>query len=176
MNTVAAYRYTDGEIKELLSTLTMVIDSREQVNDHITDYLNKQQIPFIKRKLDYGDYACYLPKNEALGIMRDMHFPIAIERKNSVDELASTIKERTRFENELIRSQQSNFVLLVEDAAGYENIILGNYRSEYNARALLASLKAFEARYNFRTVFVDPRTSGNYIYYTFLYYVREKLK
>lgn len=105
-----------------------------------------------------------------------MFFPVAIERKNSVDELAQTIKERTRFENELIRSQASKFLLLVEDNKGYENIIKGNYRSEYQAKALLASLKAFEIRYNFQCVFITPNTAGNYIYHHFYYYVREALK
>lgn len=169
------YQYTDKELKELLSSFVMLIDTREQQNEHITSYLDEKGVNYESRKLDHGDYGAYLPANIELGIMRDIYFPIYIERKNSIDELASTIRERTRFENELIRAQHSNFLLLVEDDKGYENLIHGRYRSKYNARALLGSLKAFEARYNFNTVFVSRQMTPNYIYHHLYYGVREKL-
>jgi len=170
------YRYTDAELKQLLNTLVVVIDTREKSNEHITDYLDKKKIAYKHLKLDHGDYSIMLPANEELGIIRDIYFPIAIERKNSIDELASTIKQRTRFENELIRSQRSDFMLLVEDEQGYENIIKGNYRSRYNPYSFLASVKAFETRYNFMSVFVSKITAGNYIYHHLYYYVRELLR
>src|SRR5699024_4589851 len=155
---LARYKYTDNELKKLLDSIQILVDTREQKNDHITDYLSKKQVTFKKMKLDHGDYGALLPRNEELGIMKDIIYPIAIERKNSIDELAMTIKDRTRFENELIRSQQSNFLLLIEDEQGYEKIVKGEYRSEYNARALLASLKTFETRYRFNTVFIPAIT------------------
>ncbi|MGG6446711.1 ERCC4 domain-containing protein [Pseudobacillus badius] len=170
------YSYTDKELKELLSSMVMLIDTREQQNGHILNYFDSQKIRYEKKKLDYGDYSAYLPANEALGIPRDMYLAAAIERKNSVDELAATIKERTRFENELIRAQQSPFVLMIEDANGYERIIRGAYRSQYNAKALLASLKSFETRYGFQTVFLAPQTAGNYLFHHFYYMLRNALK
>lgn len=176
MITLAKYRYTESELKELLNSIVIIVDTREQKNAHITDYFDARQISYESRKLDHGDYSVMLPMNVELGIMRDMTFPIAIERKNSIDELASTIKERTRFENELIRAQQSKFMVLIEDSKGYENIIQGNYRSKYNAKSLLASLKSFEIRYNFKSVFLSKASIGNYIYYEMLYYVRESLR
>lgn len=176
MLAVAKYRFNERELKELLASIVVITDTREQQNEHITNYFDNKGVKYERRKLDHGDYGVYLPANAEMGIMRDMLFPVAIERKNSVDELASTIRDRTRFENELIRSQQSKFMLLVEDVAGYENIIKGNYRSEYQAKALLASLKSFEIRYNFQSVFIAPHTAGNYIYHHFYYYVREALK
>ena len=169
------YQYTDKELKEILSSIVIKIDTREQQNHHITDYLDKKKISYESKKLDHGDYGAYIPKNEELGILRDTHVPVYVERKNSIDELASSIKERTRFENELIRSQKSKFIVLVEDGDGYENLINGNYRSEYNARALLGSLKTFEARYGFSSVFVSKPYSPNYIYYHLLYNIRETL-
>jgi len=154
----------------------ILIDTRERENKHITSYFDKKGISYKSKKLDYGDYAAYLPVNKALGILRGIYFPAAIERKNSVDELASTIKERTRFENELIRAQHSPFVLIIEDESGYEKIIKGDYKSQYNSKALLGSLKSFEARYGFQTVFIAPNTAGNYIYYHLYYMVRDTLK
>ncbi|MGX1402386.1 ERCC4-type nuclease [Bradyrhizobium japonicum] len=172
----ALYRYTDKEITELLKTITILVDTREQKNEHITHYFDGKSINWKVHKQDTGDYSVMLPKNEELDINRDMYFPIAVERKNSVDELAQTIKERTRFENELIRSEKLKFLLMVEDPNGYENLILGKYQSQFEPKALLGSLKAFEARYGFSTVFIPKKTAGNYLYHHFYYYVRNFLK
>lgn len=170
------YRYTDKELKDLLASMVVLIDSREQQNQHIVQYFDSKRIPYRVKKLETGDYSAVIPKNEQLGIMRDMYIPTVIERKNSVNELASSIKDRLRFENELIRSQGLRFAMIVEDPNGYENIILGKFRSQYEPKALLASLKTFEARYGFSTVFIPNKASGNYIYHHLYYQVRCMLK
>lgn len=172
----ALYRYSDKEIAELLKTITILVDTREQKNEHITQYFDSKGIAYKSHKQDTGDYSVMLPKNQELGIYRDTFFPCAVERKNSVDELAQTIKERTRFENELIRGQKLKFLLMVEDPNGYENLILGKYQSQFEAKALLGSLKSFEARYNFATVFIPKKAAGNYLYHHFYYQVRNYLK
>jgi ERCC4-type nuclease len=176
INTLSLYQYTDKELKELLSTLTVLIDTREQEHFHITNYFDSKKILYKTKKNDTADYAAMIPQNIELGITRDLYIPVSIERKNSVDELAASIKDRSRFENELIRSQRLNFTLLVEDPNGYENIILGNFRSQYEPKALLASLKTFESRYGFTTVFIPKIASGNYIYHHLYYQARNLLK
>ena len=65
---------------------------------------------------------------------------------------------------------------MVEDGNGYERMIRGQYRSSYNAKSLLASLKTFESRYSFNTVFVNEKASGNFIYHTMYYQARELFK
>ena len=170
------YSFSENEVKELLSSLIILVDTREKQNIHIIKYFDSYKIPYEQKKLDYGDYSAYLPKNESLGIHRNAYLTAAIERKNSVDELAATIKERTRFENELIRAKDSPFVLMVEDLTGYEKILQGQYRSQYTPKALLGSLKSFETRYRFNTVFISPQTAGNYLYYHFYYMFRNMLK
>jgi ERCC4-type nuclease len=172
----ALYRYSDKEMAELLKSIIILVDSREQKNEYITQYFDSKGIAYKVQKQDAGDYSVMLPMNEALGIHRDTYFPVAIERKNSVDELAQTIKERTRFENELIRGQKLNFLLMVEDPNGYENLIMGKYQSQFEAKALLGSLKSFEARYGFSTVFIPKKAAGNYLFYHFYYYVRQYFK
>lgn len=77
-------------------------------------------------------------------------------RKNGVDELVQSIKDRSRSENELIRASRHPFTLLVEDLEGYQKILIGKYRSKYEPKALLGSLKTFEVRYNFSAVFTRP--------------------
>lgn len=170
------YKYTDKEITELLKTMTVLVDTREQKNQHIIEYFDSKKIHHDSIKLDAGDYSVKLPKCSELGITRDIYFPVAVERKNSVDELVQSIKERTRFENELIRGEKLRFLLMVEDPNGYENIIRGNYQSEYKPQAFLGSLKSFETRYNFSTVFIPKKATGNYLYHHFYYYVRNYLK
>jgi ERCC4-type nuclease len=172
----ALYKYSDKEITELLKSIIILVDSREQKNEHITQYFDSKGIAYKAHKQDTADYSVMLPKNQELGVYRDTYFPIGVERKNSVDELAQTIKERTRFENELIRGQKLKFLLMVEDPNGYENLILGKYQSQYEAKALLGSLKSFEARYNFATVFIPKKAAGNYLYHHFYYQVRNYLK
>lgn len=173
------YKFTDSELKKLLSeNLTIIVDTREQQNKHILDYFEKAKINYITKKLDTGDYSVKLTANTELGILRDLYFPVMIEKKNSIDELASSFKDRTRFESEFIRAtgNGTKIYLLVEDGNGYENIIKNNYRSEYTPAALLGSLRSWENRYNFSTSFIDKKYVGRWIYDTLRYYLYEYLK
>lgn len=171
-----AFKYTKAEIERILKTLVITVDTREQQNQHVLEYFRHKEIQFDNCTMSTGDYGCYIPKNEDMGIMRDLHISGCIERKNGVDELVGSIKDRTRFENELIRASKAPFVLLVEDVGGYRKILEGNYRSQYTPQALLGSLKTFEARYNFSTVYIEPAHTGNYIYHHFKYLAKELLK
>lgn len=172
------YKRSDAEIKEILKTLTIVCDTREQENAHIINYFDKRNIPYVKEKLDFGDYSCFIPKNEKLGIMQNAYLNSAVERKASIDEICGNLQKDTSqaFINELIRSQQGNFVLMVEQIDFYTKLLTGDYRSEYDRRALLARLKTFEARYNFNIVPVQKNEAGNWIYYRFYYEARNLLK
>jgi ERCC4-type nuclease len=175
MNTIH-YKFNDKELKTILDSLVIIVDTREQKNTHILDYFRRKEVPFKLRAMKTGDYSAMIPANPELGLTRDLYFSAAIERKNGVDELVESIKDRSRFENELIRSTQHPFRMIVEDLDGYEKILNGKYRSKYKPESLLGSLKTFENRYNFTTVFLSPNTSGNYIYHHFLYMAREQLK
>jgi ERCC4-type nuclease len=167
------YKFTDKEIKTILDSLILIVDTREKSNQHIVDYFRKKEVPFKFQKLDTGDYAAMIPANPELGLLRDLYFDIVIERKANIDEFAQNTKE-DRFENELIRSHGMNFLLVIEDT--YENLLNGVYRSKYKPQALLGRLKAFEARYGFNTVWMDKKLMGNFIYHHLYYQVRNLLK
>lgn len=168
------HQYSDTELKKIMATMTVITDTREQRNEHIVQYFNEKKISCIATKLDTGDYSCMLPRNDDFGIVRDLYLPAAVERKNSVDELAQSIKE-DRFEAELIRSQKlEHFTLMVEDS--YANLVNGNYHSQYNAKALLGRLKSFEARFGFTTVFVEKELAGHFILHELFYRLRNELK
>ena len=179
MLNILPYHYTKKEIKQLLKSITVLIDSREQKKSHITNYLEDKNIPYKSKKLDYGDYSFMLPKQPELGIQRDIYFnsQISVERKQSLNELSGNFThDRTQFENELIRSSNGKLILLIENVKGYENIIKHNYRTDYKPKSFIGTLHSFRHRYNLDVVFIDPAYSGNYIYYTFYYWLREVIK
>ncbi len=170
-------KYTDTEIKKLLSSITILIDTREQKINHIIKYFDEKDIKYRIEKLDHGDYTCMIPKNEELGINRDMYLnnTVSIERKASLEELSGNFtKERSRIENEFIRSK-GKLILLIENAS-YEDIILWNYNTKYKPISFIATLKTFEARYNIETNFIKGKFTGNFINMTLKYHVRELLK
>lgn len=172
------YHYTDTELKQLLQSMVILIDTREQENGHITSYFDKQKIAYDSRKLDFGDYSLMLPASPAHGIVRDTYFVngIAIERKASLEELSGNLtQERARFESELIRASKARLLLLIENAS-YADIIGHKYRTQYEPKAFLAALKTYEVRYGLSLNFVAAVCAGNYIYHTFYYYLREYLK
>lgn len=177
------YKFNDSELKILLNNLVIIYDTREQVNNHITEYFDKKKKRYKKEKLDQGDYSCYIQSNEEtkkLGVLKDWYFSndIAIERKNSVDELIQSIKDRDRFENEFARLTMygTKTIVLVEDSNGYENILKGKYKSDYKPVSFNASLETFIARYNLNVQFIDKELTGFKIYQTMKYHVREILK
>jgi len=111
--------------------------------------------------------------------MKDIYFneELAIERKASLTELSNNFTHnRTQFENELIRARDCKLVLLVENPAGYEDIINHNYRTKYKPRSFIGTLHSFKHRYDLDTVFIKNGLSGNFIYYSFYYWLREYLK
>ncbi|MGL4107240.1 ERCC4 domain-containing protein [Clostridium sp. LP20] len=97
------YRFTDKELKEILDKLVILVDTREQANFHVTDWLDKHKKKYKTQTLKYGDYSCYLPNGSFKGQERDIYFTndIAIERKFCIDELAMNLKDNKTNINEV---------------------------------------------------------------------------
>lgn len=135
-------------------------------------------ITYKRRKLSYCDYSFMLPKNEELGIPRDLDFSrlVAVERKANLDELAGNMtKERERIKKEFALAPKDK-VLLIENAS-YSDMLNGNYRSEYAAKSYWASLHAFWHQYNIPFVFMpNPNESAYFIRGYFQYWLRDFLK
>jgi ERCC4-type nuclease len=171
------FHFTDTELKALLASMVVLIDSREQCNEHIKTYLEQKKVNFEVHKLDFGDYSCLIPKNEELCVQRPLFFTesCVIERKGSLDELAGNLtKDRTRFESELLRAKGANIALMVENAT-YSDVVMGRYRSEYKPKSFVATLATFSARYGLDVNFVEKELAGNWIYHRLYYAVREEL-
>ena len=169
---------TDKQIEILLSSMKIVIDSREKKTSHITDYFDIRKIEYVGKKLDYGDYSFYLPADKEYGIMEDVYFTdkIVIERKNSLEELCNNLtKDRDRFVRELERARGCKFILMIESAS-YHDIVYHRYASEFKPQSFVATLATYQARYNIEIAYVDRKCSGNYLLNIFKYYLREWLK
>lgn len=154
------YKYTETEIKELLSSMTLLLDTREQTNKHIVDWLDRKGKLYKQKKLNYGDYSFFIPSNEKLGIPRDLYFDkfVAIERKSSLDELAGNFsKDRARIEKEFSLFN-GNMIMIIENCA-YDDIKDGNYKSKYSVESFLATLHSFKNKYGVDFIFMPNKES-----------------
>lgn len=162
--------YTDQDLAETLKRLEIIVDTREQKNTHITSFLSGKNVPCVSRKLDIGDYSCQL---DGMTFERDF----AVERKASLNELCGNFTtERVRFEDEFIRAKAfGTKVFLVVENASWQDIYSHNYSSKLNEKALLASLFAWQVRYNVTVILCDKGNSPKMIYGLLWYAAREKL-
>ena len=176
------YKFKDKEIATIKKNLVVLIDTREQRNEHIKEFFEKKNINFKIHKLDYGDYSIMIPKNAIEGLERDIYFDrdIVIERKANIDELANNLKkDGVRIKTELAHINKYNIrcYLLIEDPNYDYNIRNGNYRSNYKPESLYGNIKkSIEMRYN---TFVRPISKsmiGSEIYNTLESFVYERLK
>ena len=163
-------RYTDGELAEALKGLTIIVDSKEKVYDHIESYLKKNKVPYKVRNLETGDYSAML------GDMT-LENDVIIERKASIDEICGNFTvDRLRFEREFIRAKAHNTsVFWIVENATWSDIFLGNYRSKTSSKSLLGSLLSWMVRFNITVTFCKPEETARIMWGIFYYYAKEKL-
>ena len=136
----------------------------------MSEWLEKNKIPTITRKLDTGDYSCQLGD---ISFERD----ICVERKHNLDEICGNFTvERERFEREFMRARAygTKVVLIIENAS-WSDIFIGNYRSKLSSKSLVGSLLSWMVRFNITVLFCKPEESARIIYGIFYYYAKEKL-
>ena len=162
--------WTDRELDDAIKKMTVIIDTREQVNEHITDFLDKHKVGYISRKMDIGDYSVQLEDNT-------LEKDFVVERKANIDELCGNLTaDRDRFEREFLRAKaHGTKVFLVVENASWNDILLHNYRSKLTPKSLMASLLSWQTRCNITVVFADKKNSPLLIYNTLRYALREVL-
>lgn len=174
------FHYTKTEQDKLLKSMTVLVDTREHdgKNDHILSYFDFKGIPWIKHKLDYGDYSFMVPANDDLKIPKDLYFnnDICVERKNSLDEIAGNlVKDRERLKREFTLAPATK-VLLIENGS-YADMVMGNYSSQYEAKSFYGSYHSFWHEFNLPIIFMpDPKYTGMFIKGYFYYYLRGIIK
>lgn len=162
---------TDAEVTRRLKEMCVICDSREQVNTHITGYLDSKKIPRCTRGLEIGDYSAML---EDMTLENDL----VIERKASLDELCGNMSaDRNRFEREFLRAKANGTkVHLIIENASWSRIFLHDYVSKLSPKSLMATLLSWQVRYDITVTFCNPDESGKIIYGILYYAVREALK
>ena len=163
--------YTDSEIKKALSELTVIIDSREQVNMHLTSWLDSKGIKHATRALETGDYSAMLDGET-------FEDEVVIERKANLDEIAGNFTTgRERFEREMIRAKANGIkVFLIIENASWHDILLHNYHSQLKPQSLMASLLSWQVRYNITIMFCRPEETAQLMYSTLYYWAWNRLK
>ena len=169
--------FSNDQIKAIIDTMVIVIDTREKVNSHIIDAFDKYGINWERSKLESGDYSAYIPMNYELGIdeMIDLTNELCIERKMNCDEVIQNLtKHKERFYNEFERSNATIPILIEDD---FTNAVKGNYRSQVTPKAFLGALFSFcDKNDTFFYFMEDKRHSALWIYDMLKYRIRNKLK
>jgi len=162
--------WTETELTTKLKNLQIIADSREQVNNHLTDYWDKKKVPYFTRKLDIGDYSAQL---EDMTLEKD----VVIERKRNLDEICGNLSaDRDRFEREFLRAKATGTkVFLIIENACWTDIYLQHYRSQLSPKSLMASLMSWQVRFNITIIFCEPENTPRLIHQILYYAAREQL-
>lgn len=167
---------TPFDVKHALSSMTVLVDTREQDTMAFRRRLDAMACTWKREKLDAGDYSCQciLPN----GNVYSMADRVVIERKMSADEICGNFtRGRQRFirEFERLKAKGGKPYLLIENTS-WADLFAGNYRSQLNPSSLVASLKAWESRYNTHILFCPSTLTGQLIYKTLYYELKELLE
>ena len=137
----------------------LTCDSRERKNEHILRYFDRHGIDYEIRKLDVGDY------------MLEGNDKISVDRKASIDELASNMLNRNdhaRFLREAKRAADSGvkLILLVESSKYKAIPDLATWRSKYSGitgRALMDAIYKTHISYGVEFLFCPKISTGRRI-------------
>lgn len=163
----------DKELKEILDTMIIIVDSREHIPSHITKTFDRYNIKWERNKVLSGDYTAYIPKSDVID--KDIMASISIERKMNIDEIARNLTvNRDRFKREFER-KETDVIIMIENNT-YKDISTNNYKSEVKPKSLLASLHSISREFNIPFIFIDKETSPLFIQKTLYYDLRNKLK
>lgn len=167
---------TPFEVREALDTLSVIVDTREKTTIYFERRMQLIGLPYVRKALPFGDYSakCNLEDGREL----DFSGSLSIERKMNFDELCQCYtKGRKRFQREFERAKEANakIYLLVENGS-WEKAIKGDYQSQMNPKAFVASLAAWLARYNCQLIFCEPQTTSALIREILYREVKERLE
>ncbi|MBQ7563615.1 MAG: ERCC4 domain-containing protein [Lachnospiraceae bacterium] len=156
------------EIREVLDSMTILVDRREQPTLRAKKRYKRFGCPYERATLNYGDYAvnARLPNGKWIYDVSDTVRPLAsVERKMNLDELAGCFCQgRERFEREFQRAADNGArIYLLVEGGSWGALQLHGYRSRMNPNAFMASVIAYMVRYNMNLIFCDEASSARLI-------------
>ena len=153
------------DVTEIMNTFRVVADTREQKTPRASERFKALGDSLERGVLDYGDYCgnITLPSGSALhDISERIYAPCVIERKMSLEELSGCLtRDRDRFRREMDRAidGKAKVYLMVENGS-YEAIMNHRYKTKFYPAAFLASVIAWEIRYDLSVIFCKSAVSG----------------
>ena len=167
--------------KDFIKRVTILIDTREQKNKHITKRLDELGVKYESRKLDYGDYSFMTAERD---YSRDFSMSCVVERKANVDELYGNIMhDRGRIEKELYAASRlaKQATILIENCAEWDELKgfrLPQYKRQEQRKVdeigkyVYATLQAWRCgnRYHFDVAFSQGIDSADKMLEIFYYY------
>lgn len=166
----------EKEIKELIDTIIVYVDSREKLPNHITECFDKYNINWEVKKLNSGDYSAILPKNDKYNTPEiDLREELCVERKMSCSEIIQNLtRHKERFYKEFERSS-AEIPILIEDS--FKNAATGKYKSTVTPNQFLGALFSFCRKNKTYFYFMEDKSySALWIYDLFKYEIRNRLK
>lgn len=156
------------EIKEVLKSMVVLHDTREQQTDRARRRYESFGLPHRAATLDYGDYTYNATLPNKLNIYNEFSTicpQCVIERKMDLAELSQcVIQHKDRFEREFQRAQASNAkIFLIVENGSWEHIIAHKYRTKVHPNAFMAALTALMIRYDLNVIFCKEESSGRII-------------
>jgi ERCC4 domain len=171
-NCVTIMKLTDKQISDIIKDMIVLVDTREQKNDHILSFMDSEKIQYRIEKLETADYTFVLPNYTELGL--DQKF--LVEKKNSLDEISGNFgKDRERFKREFERVCDQKIHMVIENAT-WKKVKHHNYRSLITPKSFTASLLTWCIRYKCPVWFVGKDESAELIINLLHYELMEALK
>ena len=159
---------THFEEMQILESMEILVDTREQRTAKAEQRYNSFGVPYSRATLSYGDYTAnftLLDGEKLYDISKTINPICIVERKMNLDELAQCFTHsRERFEKEFHRATANNsFIHLICEDGSYERIVGHKYKSKFPPKSFLASITAWERRYNIHFHFCSSLESGHLI-------------
>ena len=141
--------------------MVILVDTREQDTERLAQRLETLGHEYRRETLESADY--WVEYKLADG--STVRLPVAIERKMSLDELATCFtSDRDRFQAEMERLKEAGvFTYLLVERASWEDVYKGSYRSKMSVASFLGSLLWWMVHYRLNVVFCKTGTSGRII-------------
>ena len=159
---------THFEEMQILDSIEILVDTREQRTPKAEQRYNSFGVPYSRATLAYGDYTAnfvLLDGKKLHDISNTVHPFCMVERKMSLDELAQCFTHsRERFEREFQKAVDNNcFIHLICEDGSFEKIEGHKYNSKFPPKAFLASITAWQRRYNIHFHFCSSLETGHLI-------------
>lgn len=156
------------DIEDLMKSFEIICDTREQQTQRAQQRYKDFGVNCSRGTLSYGDYCANVTFPDGTKLYDSsgtIYAKCVVERKMNLDELAQCFtRGRDRFKREFERASANGcrVFLLCEDGS-IEKILRHEYRSQFNPNAFLASVIAWNIRYDMQLIFCTHLSSGKMI-------------